>query len=114
MRWAVIPAIALGMLVIVPVGLGLLEAPGLRTLRWVWPAVAIVGALSLAQPAILLQTVGLAAVYATGTFVLAGTAVARFVRDRSFAPAEVAALTALATPAVAGASLVVERAGGTL
>ncbi|MFG1921523.1 YndJ family protein [Cryptosporangium sp. NPDC048952] len=113
MRWAVVPAIVLGMLVIVPVGLGLLEAPGLRVLRACWPPVAIVGALSLALP-VSIFAVGLACVYALGTFVLAGTAAARFVRDRSFAPVDVAALTALVTPAVAGASLVVERAGGTL
>ncbi|EXG80370.1 YndJ family protein [Cryptosporangium arvum] len=113
MRWAVVPAIALGMLVIVPVGLGLLEAPGLRTVRRWWPPVAIVGALSLAMP-VSLPAVGLACVYAAGTFVLAGTAAARLRRDRSLAPVDVAALTALVTPAVAGASLVVERVGGTL
>ncbi|GAA0255932.1 YndJ family protein [Cryptosporangium japonicum] len=113
MRWVVVAAIALGMLVIVPVGLGLLEAPGLRMLRKVWPPVAIVGALSLAMP-VSSPAVGLACVYAVGTFVLAGTGAARFLRDRSFAPVDVAALTALVTPAVAGASLVVERVGGTV
>lgn len=113
MRWAVVPAIVLGMLVVVPVGLGLLQAPGLRRLRGIWPPIAIVGALSLALP-VSLPAVGLAGIYAAGTFVLAGTAAARFARNRSFAPPEIAALTALATPAVAGASLVVERAGGTL
>jgi hypothetical protein len=36
MRWIVVPVITLAMLVVVPLGLRLLEAPGLPTIRRVW------------------------------------------------------------------------------
>jgi hypothetical protein len=55
--------------------------------------------------------VGLAALYAGATVALAATAPVRLARLRSLAPAELAVLTALVAPAVAGLSLVAERAG---
>ena len=37
LRWVVVPTIALGMLLVVPLGLRLLAAPGVGVLRRVWP-----------------------------------------------------------------------------
>jgi YndJ-like protein len=105
------PAVALGMLVVVPLGLALIDGPGLAgTRRW-WPAVAVPGAASLYLPRGWLVTVLFAGAYAAGALVLAGHAAARLYRRRSLAPAEVAVLTALVCPLVAAGSLVAERSG---
>lgn len=105
--------VMLGMFAVVPVGLRLLDdsPPGsLRLLGRLWPLLAAPGAVSLWLPRSPLAA-ALAGVYALGTLALALHAPARLARTRSLAPAEVAALTALATPAVAGLALVAERGG---
>lgn len=105
--------VMLGMLVVVPVGLRLLDGPqpaGLRLLRRLWPLLALPGAVALWLPRSPLA-VGLASVYALATLALALHAPVRLALTRSVAPAEIAALTALVTPAVAGLALVAERAG---
>ncbi|SHN26420.1 YndJ family transporter [Cryptosporangium aurantiacum] len=159
MRWVVVPAIALGMLLVVPLGLWLLHAPGVGVLRRVWPWAGVIGVVALLLP----TGVGAAAVavpYAAVTVALAGAAAARFARvagalrptaARAGAllgvplgasaaagvplgtPAaagvplgvpgawglaavtrEVAVLTALVAPSIAGLSLVAERGGWAL
>ena len=109
-------AVAIGMLVVVPLGLRLVDAPGLAgTRRW-WPAAAVPGAGSLWLPRGPLA-VTLAALYALGALILAGHALARVrrslrpQRSRRLAATEVAVLTALTCPLVAAGSLVAERAG---
>jgi hypothetical protein len=110
--------VMLGMFVIVPVGLGLIDGPrppGLRLLRRAWPLLAVPGALSLWLPRSP-TAAAFAAVYALATLALALYAPARLAalprpRARAAAPAEIAVLTALVTPSVAGLALVAERAG---
>jgi hypothetical protein len=97
------------MLVIVPMGLRLIDDPARRLARY-WPAGALPGGVSLWLPRGALAA-GLASGYALMTVVLAGHVPVRLVRRRSLAAREVALLTALATPAIAGSSLVAERAG---
>lgn len=97
--------IVLGMLVVVPVGLRLLDGvpAGLRRL---WLAGAVPGAVSLWLPRGWPAAV-LAAGYAMATLALAATAL----RPRPVTPRDVAVVTALVAPAVAGGSLVAERYG---
>ncbi|MBT2388495.1 YndJ family protein [Streptomyces sp. ISL-1] len=102
--------VMLGMLVIVPAGLRLIDAAGLAAIRRTWPLFAVPGAVALWLPRSATAT-GLAAVYALGTLVLAAQAPRRLARTRSLAPAEIAVLTALVTPSVAGVALVAERSG---
>ncbi|OEJ23949.1 hypothetical protein AS594_05120 [Streptomyces agglomeratus] len=102
--------VMLGMLVIVPMGLRLFGSPGLTRIRRLWPLLAAPGAVALWLPRGPAAT-ALAAVYAAGTLALALHAPARLARTRSLDPAEIAVLTALATPSVAGLALVAERSG---
>lgn len=102
--------VMLGMLVIVPMGLRLVGSPGLTRIRRLWPLFAAPGAVALWLPRGPAAT-ALAAVYAAGTLALALHAPARPARTRSLAPAEIAVLTALVTPSVAGLALVAERSG---
>ncbi|MFJ8626171.1 YndJ family protein [Kitasatospora sp. NPDC093550] len=102
--------ILLGMGAVVPLGLALVGEPGLARVRRLWPLAAVPGALSLWLPRGPLATVP-AVVYALGTLVIALHAPLRLARTRSLAPAEVAVLTALAAPSVAGVALVAERSG---
>ncbi|MBT2493738.1 YndJ family protein [Streptomyces sp. ISL-96] len=102
--------VMLGMLVVVPLGLRLVPSPGLSRVRRLWPLLAAPGAVALWLPRGGVAT-ALAAVYAAGTLALALHAPARLARTRSLAPAEIAVLTALATPSVAGLALVAERSG---
>jgi hypothetical protein len=102
--------VLLGMFVVVPVGLRLISGPSLVWLRRLWFAGAAAGGLSLWLDRGGLAVV-LAAVYAAVTLALAAQAPLRLARRRSLAPQEVAVLTALVTPAVAGVALVAERAG---
>nr|WP_155073015.1 YndJ family protein [Streptomyces taklimakanensis] len=100
----------LGMLVVVPVGLTLIDdSVPVRARLW-WLLGAVPGAVSLWLPRGVPATV-LAALYALATVALALRAPLRVARTRSFAPAEVAVLTALVTPSVAGVALVAERHG---
>ncbi|MFE6869359.1 YndJ family protein [Kitasatospora sp. NPDC057692] len=102
--------VLLGMGAVIPLGLALIDQPGLARLRRLWPLAAVPGALSLWLPRGPLAT-GSAACYALGTLALAAHAPLRLARTRSLAPPEVAVLTALAAPAVAGLALVAERSG---
>ncbi|MFH8590826.1 hypothetical protein DMH18_15460 [Streptomyces sp. WAC 06783] len=102
--------VMLGMFVVVPTGLALLREPGTRWLRRRWPLAAAAGAASLWLPRGAAATV-LAAAYALATLTLALYAPRRLARTRSLAPGEIAVLTALVTPAVAGTALVAERSG---
>ncbi|MFE5483869.1 YndJ family protein [Streptomyces sp. NPDC056527] len=114
--------VMLGMFAIVPMGLGLLDGPrprGLRLLRRAWPLLAAPGALALWLPRSPTAAV-LASVYALATVALALCAPVRLAALprrvagpplRSPAPSEIAVLTALVTPSVAGVALVAERAG---
>ncbi|MFE8938558.1 YndJ family protein [Streptomyces sp. NPDC007872] len=112
MSMLVAPVVMIGMFWVVPTGLALLggpRPPGLDRLRRVWPLLAAPGALSLWLPRSGLSA-GLAAVYALATLALACQAPARLTLTRSLRPREVAVLTALAAPSVAGLALVAERA----
>ncbi|MFI7099017.1 YndJ family protein [Streptomyces sp. NPDC050161] len=102
--------VMLGMLVVIPLGLSLLDAPELAVIRRCWPTAAAVGAVALWLPRGP-AAVGCAAVYALATLALAAQAPLRLARTRSLAAPEIAVLTALATPAVAGIALVAERSG---
>lgn len=102
--------VLLGMGAVIPLGLTLIDEPGLARVRRLWPLAAVPGALSLWLPRGGLAT-GCAALYALGTLALAAHAPVRLARTRSLAPREVAVLTALGTPSVAGLALVAERSG---
>ncbi|MFF4952393.1 YndJ family protein [Streptomyces chattanoogensis] len=102
--------VMLGMFVVIPLGVSLIEEPGLAGVRRVWPVAAVVGSVALWLPRGPVAG-GCAAGYAAATLALAVQAPRRLARNRSLAPSEVAVLTALATPAVAGLALVAERAG---
>ncbi|MET9960734.1 YndJ family protein [Streptomyces sp. NPDC006326] len=112
--------VTLGMLCIVPLGLRLIDPVGLLGTARIWPLLAAPGALCLWLPRGAAAT-ALAALYAAATLVLAARAAERLLRVLSgtpsggsgsrLAPAEVAVLTALVSPSVAGTALVAERAG---
>lgn len=109
--------VALGMLYAVPAGLRLIDPTGLGTAARLWPWAAVPGALSPWLPRGSAATV-LAALYAAAALALLGAAGARLRRHlgrsggkRLPDPPEVAVLTALASPSVAGTALVAERAG---
>ncbi|RKT08084.1 YndJ-like protein [Streptomyces sp. 3211.6] len=111
--------VALGMLYAVPVGLRLIDPAGLRRAVRLWPWAAAPGALSLWLPrggaatalAALYAAAALALLCAAGARLRRGAARARSGGARFPAPAEVAVLTALASPSVAATALVAERAG---
>ncbi|MEU1485682.1 YndJ family protein [Streptomyces sp. NPDC005752] len=102
--------VMLGMLVIVPLGLGLVGDPSLDRIRRMWPLFAAPGALSLWLPRGDVAA-ALALCYALGTLLLATHAPRRLARTRSARPAEAALLTALVAPSVAALALVAERSG---
>ncbi len=113
MTWLVGALCAVGMVVVVPLGLRLLgerEDPLVAAWARVWPVAGAVGVVSMLLPRGGVA-VGMAVLYAGATVALALTAPVRLLRTRSLSPAEIAVLTALVTPAVAGLSLVAERAG---
>ncbi|NUR72308.1 MAG: YndJ family transporter [Hamadaea sp.] len=101
---------AFGVLVVLPLGLALIEAPGLMPLRRWWLVGAIPGAASVWLPrggvAVLL-----AAAYLVPAAWLAVCAGRRFARDRRVTVLDVAALTALVTPLAGAIALVAERGG---
>ena len=101
-------AIVVGMFVVVPAGLRLVD--GATWLSRLWLIAAVPGALSLVLPRGLAATL-LAVAYALVTAVLAFLGAKRFLKRRSIAPRELAVLTAMVTPSIAGSSLVAERAG---
>ncbi|MFJ9054861.1 YndJ family protein [Streptomyces sp. NPDC102409] len=102
--------VMLGMLVIVPMGLGLVGDPALARIRRWWPLFALPGAVSLWLPRGATAT-ALALCYALGTLLLASHAPRRLARTRSARPVEAALLTALVTPSIAALALVAERSG---
>lgn len=99
--------VGLGMLVIVPLGLSLTPASPVR--RW-WLVAAVPGAVSVWLPRGALAVV-LASVYFAGTLVLIGFAARFALSSRLRKASDVALVTALVTPSVAGLSLVAERGG---
>ncbi|MFF2780690.1 YndJ family protein [Streptomyces sp. NPDC058052] len=118
----VVPVVTIGMLWVVPTGLGLVggpRPPGWDALRRAWPLLALPGAVSLWLPRSGTAT-ALAACYALATLALALQAPARLLLTRSRPaagrtpapppPGEIAVLTALVSPSVAGLALVAERA----
>ncbi|MEU6014241.1 YndJ family protein [Streptomyces sp. NPDC047515] len=111
--------VMLGMLVVVPAGLRLAEAPELDRMRHLWPLFAVPGAVALWLPRGAAATT-LAACYALGAVLLALHAPVRLLHSRAdpdasaVAPAEIALLTALVTPSIAATALVAERSGHTL
>ncbi|MFI8265419.1 YndJ family protein [Streptomyces sp. NPDC085665] len=110
--------VTLGMLYVIPAGLRLIDPAGLRTEARFWPLLAVPGAVCLWLPRGATAAVA-AALYAAATLALAARAPARLLRTlrtpdaRSGPPepAEIAVLTALVAPSVAGTALVAERAG---
>jgi hypothetical protein len=104
--------ICAGLLVVMPLGLGLLAAPGVAGIRRIWLLAAAPAAVSVWLPRGWLAA-PLAAAYLPATTALLASA-ARLVLSRARAlggPGAVAAVTALAAPTVAGGALVAERAG---
>jgi hypothetical protein len=110
-----IAEIALGMLVVVPLGLRLLDLPGLDPIRRYWPAAALPGVASLLVPPGLAAGVPVGGVlaggYAAGTLILLTglPEVAR--RGDTSAAVRAAAATALVAPTVASVALLAERTG---
>jgi hypothetical protein len=102
--------IAVGMLVVVPLGLPLVERPLWTRVRRLWWPGAVAGAVSLWLPRGWPAAV-LALGYAAATVPLFASAVRRLWSPRLPAPATLAVATALAAPIVAGTSLVAERGG---
>jgi hypothetical protein len=102
--------VMLGMLFVVPAGLRLVDPVRLAPVRRIWPLFAVPGAVALWLPRGGGAT-ALAVVYALGTLLPAAHALRRLAVGRSVAPVEIAVLTALVTPSVAGIALVAERAG---
>lgn len=97
--------VIMGMLVIVPAGLALIGEPALRPLRTWWPLGAIPGGIALWLPR------GLPAALLATPYVLFTLALALRAPRRVHGAADVAVMTALATPAVAGVAMVAERWG---
>ncbi|MFF0557953.1 YndJ family protein [Streptomyces sp. NPDC004266] len=106
------PVVMIGMFWVVPTGLALLDGPrppGWDPLRRAWPLLAVPGALALWLPRSP-AAAALAAVYALATLALALQAPARLTLTRSLRPSELAVVSALTAPSVAGLALVAERA----
>jgi hypothetical protein len=130
---------AVAMVVVTPLALRLLDAPGLAALRRIWPYAAAPGAVALFLPRGW-PAAALAVTYAALTVALAATALARLAsvpgrparelaaqaaagpalvapdaglpaRLRGLTATDLAAGTALVAPLGAGAALVAERAG---
>lgn len=123
--------VTLGMLYVVPAGLRLIDPVRFGRTARLWPLFAAPGAVCLWLPRGATAT-AFAALYAAATLALAVRAVVPVVRALALAlpaaiptrrdrtggppgrapgPAEVAVLTALVAPSVAGTALVAERAG---
>lgn len=105
--------LALGMVVVVPLGLRLIDDDRRRLgpVGQVWPVAGLLGGLSLLLDRGDPFAVALACCYAAAAAWLAVLALLRLLRRRSLAPVEIAVLTAMVSPAVAASSLVAERGG---
>jgi hypothetical protein len=107
--------VSLGMLVIVPLGLTLMDVPARTAIgpagrpapRW-WFAFAVPGAVSLWLPRGALS-ITLASIYLAGTLALVVLAAVDLVRRKRLRAREIALYTALVTPSIAALSLVAER-----
>lgn len=107
--------VSLGMLVIVPLGLTLMDVPartaigpaGCPAPRW-WFAFAVPGAVSLWLPRGALS-ITLASIYLAGALALVVLAAVDLVRRKRLRAREIALYTALVTPSIAALSLVAER-----
>ncbi len=111
MTFVVNVVVTLGMLVVVPWGLRLLPVGGTTRLGHRYPALALPGAVALWLPRGTASTV-LAGTYAalTAALVVLGLRHARTrLSTRTFGPADVAVVTALVCPSIAGFALVAER-----
>ncbi|MCM1968179.1 YndJ family protein [Streptomyces sp. G1] len=111
--------VTLGMLYVVPAGLRLIDPVRFGRAARLWPLFAAPGAVCLWLPRGAPAT-ALATIYAAATLALAVRGAVPAVRaavaavrapGRGPGPAEVAVLTALMAPSVAGTALVAERAG---
>lgn len=105
--------LALGMVVVVPLGLRLLDDDRRRLgpVGQVWPFAGLLGGLSLLLDRGDAFAVALACCYAAVAGWLAVLALLRLLRRRSLVPVEVAVLTAMVSPAIAASSLIAERGG---
>jgi hypothetical protein len=101
--------ITLGMVVVVPLGLRPIASPTFH-LVGPWLVGSVPAALSLWLPRGRIAA-SLAGGYAVMTVALAAIGLRRWVAGRSLAPRELALLTALVAPSVAGGALVAERLG---
>jgi len=104
--------VSLGMLVIVPLGLGLVPVTFGATVRRWWPVVAVPGVVSLWLDRGALS-ITLASIYLAGTLALLAVAAREglgVVRRGRLRARDIALLTALVTPSIAALSLVAERA----
>ncbi|WP_053206427.1 YndJ family protein [Jiangella muralis] len=105
--------LALGMVVVVPLGLRLIDDDRRRLgpVGQVWPFAGLLGGLSLLFDRGNAFANVLACCYAAVAAWLAVLALLRLLRRRSLAPVEIAVLTAMVAPAVAASSLIAERGG---
>ncbi len=102
--------ICVGLLVVMPLGLRLLAAPGVARVHRLWFVAATPAAASVWLPRGWLAAV-FATAYLPATAALLASAGRVLLSGRLPWPRTVAAATALAAPAVAGCALVAERAG---
>lgn len=104
----------LGMAVVAPLGLLLLDTPGVRRFAMMWPPPALLAGWALLQPRGEPIAVGMAIPYAGGcavVAVLAAVRALRALRARRLTTAEMAAAFAGVSLTVAAVSLLAERAG---
>jgi hypothetical protein len=105
--------VALGMVVVVPLGLRRLDTAGLGPLCRGWPFVGAVAAVALLLPRGSLAVL-LVVPYAAACAAATGCGLRRLARNRRLMPRELAAVTATTSLSVAALSLVAERAGAEL
>ena len=105
--------VTLGMVVIAPLGLALLDTAGLRRLRRVWPVLGAVAGVALLLPRGA-TAVALVTPYAAACATVTACGLRRALRRREWTTRELTALTAAGSLTVAAVSLVAERAGVTL
>ncbi|MDQ7909501.1 YndJ family transporter [Phytohabitans sp. ZYX-F-186] len=104
--------ICVGLLVVMPLGLRLVAAPGLTLVHRLWFAAAVPAAASVWLPRGWLAAVSAAAYLpAAAALLLSAGRVVGAGHGRLPGPRAVAVATALAAPSVAGCALVAERAG---
>lgn len=105
--------VAVGMVVVVPLGLRRLDTAGLRPLGRAWPLLGAVAAAALLLPREPLAVL-LVAPYAAACAAATACGLWRLAHARRLSAQEVAAVTATSSLSVAALSLVAERAGAEL